>query len=127
MFRPNYQRVENNIESLDSRARAASRNTDSPVHTTTKSTSFNGTALAKSEGQFRRLSDSKFAQKRELGLFFRCADKFVPDQHSKNRQLNLLISSEAPNTDEDKTEEFFESTGEDVVEGEMKGTMMVLI
>ncbi|KAG5576751.1 hypothetical protein H5410_056885 [Solanum commersonii] len=107
-FRPNYHLVANILESRDSRARVASRKTDSLVHIATKSTSFNGTTTAKSEGQFKRLSDSEFARKREIG------------------QLKLLIISEAPNTDEDETKEFFESTVEDVVEGEMKGTMMLL-
>ena len=126
-FTHNYNRVANILESRDSKAKVESRNTDSPVHTTTKSTSFNATAVAKSKGQFKRLSDSEFARKKELGLCFRCDQKFGPNHRCKNRKLNLLIILEAPNTDEDKTEEFFESTGEDVVEGEMKGTMMVLI
>ncbi|KAG5596542.1 hypothetical protein H5410_037774 [Solanum commersonii] len=125
-FRPNYHRVANILESRDSRAGVAGRNTDSPVHTATKSTGFNGTAVAKFEGQFKRLFDSEFTQKRELGLCFRCDKNFGPNHRYKNRQLNLLIISKAPNTDEDDTEEFFESIGEDVAEGEMNGTMMVL-
>lgn len=59
-FKPNYHLVADIIESCDSRAGEASRNTDSLMHTTIKSTSFKGTALEKSELQFKTLSDSEF-------------------------------------------------------------------
>lgn len=88
-FRPNHPKVTNIVETRDSITRSAGRNTNSPVHTATKST----TLVEKSEEQFRRLSDSEFTRKRQKGLYFRCDEEFVLNHRHKNRQLNLLIIS----------------------------------
>lgn len=63
------------------------------------------------------MCNSEYTQKRQQILCYKYDEKFSHNHRCKNRQLNLLIISEAPNTDEDDNKEFFRSTGEYIVEG----------
>lgn len=59
----------------------------------------------------RRMSDAEYNQRRELGLCFRCEEKFGPNHKCKNRQLRVILMEEEEEDGPDDLEEAQEELG----------------
>lgn len=75
----------------------------------------------------RHLTDAEIARKRQLGLCFKCDEKFGPNHKCKNKQLSVIILSEMEGTEEgvdagEQTEE-----GEGLVELARNEDMLSLL
>lgn len=80
--------------------RSEARNTDGkPGGSTVSSNS------VKPSGRPQRLTDAKVARRRELGLCFKCADKFGPNHVCRNKHLQLILLESEEDGDE-KTAHF---------------------
>lgn len=84
--------VEKGLEAKNSRTqRATASNTQNAPHSTA---SVNSPTPTNRGYHFWWLIEEEAAKKRELGLFYRCDEKYSPLHRLKGKQLNVLILSE---------------------------------
>lgn len=71
------------------------------------------TSAVSSTSSYRRLTDEEVLRKRELGLCFRCDEKFGPNHRCKRKELKVLILSKDTGDVGDAEAEMVEEEAED--------------